>query len=335
MIFKNIELFNVDEVTEDKENGGYILHRVPLSVENALSDGGKRMNTWNTGVEFRFVMKSDEVTLRLRTVEGDALPVLVYFGSLCGSWDNEEVNRVVYREPTDIVIRRPAEMATYEKISDDYSLPYSATVVRVILQPGPCRLIDVIGECEPPTPDLLPRRKYLAYGSSITHGSLALSPVRYFAFRIGEAFRAESRNLGFAGAAYLEKEVADYLAAADFDFATLELGVNVFHLEDEEFDRRVRYMIRVVAASHPNAEIFCVSPFYCNADMQGSGKPHAFRRIISRAVAECGFANVHEINGLSCLSTPDGLSGDLTHPNPMGVDRITDALTRQMAPFIR
>ena len=52
-------------------------------------------------------------------------------------------------------------------------------------------------------------------------------------------------NLGFGGGACLEPEIADYIAGRqDWDFASLELGINLLRqVEPEEFARRVDYFV--------------------------------------------------------------------------------------------
>ena len=340
MIFKNIELFNVTELRPDANGVGFEFCRLPASLDEHLSSGGVRMNHEATGIELRFVMKGDAITLRLVSVpaaEGRAVEahyVNVYFGNILGGWMDQEVNRIVYGTPTDIVIKRPAAMASYKKISAQYGFPYDPEVLRVILEPGMYRLLDVIGECEPPAEAQLPKRRYLAYGSSITHGSLALNPAYYYPTKIGEYFGAETRNLGYAGSACVEPQMADELAKLPFDFATVEMGINVLSMETEEFDRRVRYMIRRLAETHPDAEIFCISPFYCDADWRGSEKPNEFRRVIAEAVAAYGSPCVHAIDGLSCLDGAHGLSGDLVHPSPRGVACIAENLINQLKPYL-
>lgn len=342
MIFKNAEFFNVSDMTPDAVHGGYIMHRFPASLESIMAGGGKA-NRDAAGVEIRFVMRGDRVTLRLSAVpEEDAegrhfignCRASVYYGNMLGGWWDQEKDRHIGEEVTDLVIQRPPEMQTCRDIHHIADFPYAADVVRVVLEAGHYRFFDIIGDIEPPKPEQLPRRRYIAYGSSITHGSLGLYTAWYYPTRVGEYFRAETRNLGLAGSCFLEPEVANALASLDFDIATLELGINVLGMAEEEFDRRVRNLIATVAGAHPQAEIFCISPFYSHADWKGGHAPTAFRRIIARAVADYDSPHVHEINGLTCLGSADGLSCDLVHPSPIGTDRITSALIRQMQPYI-
>ncbi len=55
------------------------------------------------------------------------------------------------------------------------------------------------GKVEPPRSGDLPEKTYLAYGSSITHGSLGLIQPDSYAFRIAQQLGTDYLNLGFAG----------------------------------------------------------------------------------------------------------------------------------------
>jgi len=52
-----------------------------------------------------------------------------------------------------------------------------------------------------------------------------------------------------------------------------------------------------------------------------------FRKILSRLVAECGFANAKYVSGLELMDGSWGLSGDLVHPNVLGVNAIAKNIT--------
>lgn len=56
-------------------------------------------------------------------------------------------------------------------------------------------------------------KTYLAYGSSITHGSLALAAPCSYPFQIARRLGCDYLNLGYAGSAYLEREMAEYIVS--------------------------------------------------------------------------------------------------------------------------
>ena len=93
-------------------------------------------------------------------------------------------------------------------------------------------------------------------------------------------------------------------------------------------------MIKTVAERNSQKHIFCISPFYCNADMEGSDKPGKFREIVCRAVAEFDSPYVHYIDGSKILDGPWGLSGDFVHPAPIGVRAIANGLIEIYSKYI-
>lgn len=337
MIYENIELFNVSELTPDGRDG-MLMHRFPLSVEQALTDQGKRMNVSATGIEFRFRMLGDRVTLKLRMENEDNIGIAyVYQGSVIrGSMDCTHYIRG--DKITEIVIERIADMTNYNAITESGRFPFDPELVRVVLNAGRVRFCGVEGECEPPREADLPARTYLAYGSSITHGSVSLNMPSSFVSLTAQHFRADARNLGMAGSCRLEPEVAHHIAEmgrrGEWDLATLCMGINVLSWEPSKIEERVDYMIRTVADANPEKPVFCISPLYCGSDRKENGLAENWRTIIKRLVKQYNAPNVHYISGLQLLDGSYGLSGDHVHPSPLGVRTIAANLIRAMEPWL-
>lgn len=86
--------------------------------------------------------------------------------------------------------------------------------------------------------------RYLAYGSSITHGSLGLVQPDSYVFRIAQLLGTDYINLGFAGKALMEPEMAEYIVSRkDWNFATVEMGINAVEEQKgvtaEKFERLI------------------------------------------------------------------------------------------------
>ena len=334
MIFQSIDLHNVSELT-DSGDGGYILHRFPVSVEEELAEGGRTANKVSTGVEFRFRMVSDKVTLKLKYC-GSATSVAIYRGGVIGSWDEITVP-ILGGEVRDIVITKKNTEAM-KTINEAMHSGFSDELVRVVCNSASLVYYGVEGEILPPEKDDVPEKTYLAYGSSITHGSNAFSIPMSFAFRVAERLRADCLNLGLAGNARMEKGVIDHIAelgaSGGWDFATVCMGINVLSMEQSEFRRRVRYAVETITVRNPEKHVFFISPIYCHADMKGESTAARFREIVGEEAMRVKTPYVHYINGLELLSDPSGLSGDYVHPSPIGIDRITKALTEKLSSFI-
>lgn len=110
----------------------------------------------------------------------------------------------------------------------------------------------VEGRTALPAADQLPQKTYLAYGSSITHGSLSLIQPDCYVFRNAQALGVDYLNLGFAGNALMEEEMANYLVSRrDWDFASVEMGINtterVKEFPLEVFEERIDRFTAVLA----------------------------------------------------------------------------------------
>ena len=325
MIYKNIEIHNCRELLKNEETGLFKMCRIPLSLDDKITGNG----FINCGVELRFVPIDDEIKITLKASSGSS-KLIVFYGSVQAGWQN--VFKTVYDTPTEIVIPKAKNPAFLSRVTKENNLPFSPDVVRVILPSSSLEIGDIKGRCRPPEKDEVPSLNFLSYGSSITHGSLALQPTSAYVARVGEALGANAYNLGFAGNAKLEKEMADYIAnECEFDFATIEMGVNILKIDCEDFRNRVRYFISTIAKAHPDKKIFCIDIFYMNCDMydvEGYNSPSVFRKIVKETVEELALPNTVYVCGLDCLDTSLGLSEDEVHPNEKGCEIIGRNLSR-------
>jgi hypothetical protein len=319
VIFKNIEFHNVEQIIDSGK--GFDLVRVPENVVNSLKEKGN-IAYFGTGVELRFIMKSDEVKIILRAEETEEAQVAyLVFGSLQGGW--EYSSKIIYTHDSVINIKKPYDMDMLRRIHKENKLPFDCEVVRVLLPYCRVKFIDVIGDICPPQRSQLPKKRYLAYGSSITHGSLSLNPIASYVYQTAENLGADPINLGFAGSARLEEEMAKYIVSRkDWDFATIELGVNLMgELSCEEFKERAKIFIDVL--SKDTRPILCTDIFTLSQDMDKGSKAEEFRKIV-RSLAE---GKLPYKCGREIMTTTAGLSADFTHPNLRGVNEIAKNMT--------
>ena len=338
MIFQNAELHNVSALTEAPD-GTYIIHRFPLSVEKILSEGGQRANRVSTGVELRFRMLDDSVKIRLvgsddKTATARAY---IYHGSILGGW-YEYSKAIRGGEICELVVNRPKHPDALRKITATESLPYKSDLIRVIFDSASLRLASIDGAHEPPHPGDTPPTTYLAYGSSITHGSIGIGTPNFWPSQIATHFGTDILNRGLAGSCRLEAEVAEEIAEMgardEWHFATLCMGINILQTPETEATALVRRMISTVAGKNPDKHIFCISPFYSSADLNGDPAPDRWRRVIEECVREYNSPFVHYVNGLAALNSPRGLSADLVHPSPIGVNSIALHLISEISKYI-
>lgn len=329
MIYNTVELYNVHELLDDEEDGGKIFSRIPEELRLKLNDSAKNNALQTPGGEVRFNLKGDSATITLRNNGVPSVPsvVEVYQGAILMAVHTLDT------APTAITVTQPGNMDLLTSVSRKHRLLYDVNLSRVVLPwRPPCRLMGIEGDTEPPRPEQTPATKYLAYGSSITHGSTSVRPTGSYAMRTAQLLGVDLINLGFGGGAHLEREMADYIAQrTDWDFASMEMGINLLgSIDTDEFARRVEYFIPTIAQAHPDQWIFCIDVFPCRWDFAGDDKAQRFRDIVRAQVDALNMPKLAHVSGKDILTSITGLTVDLVHPSPSGMEEMARNLANAM-----
>ena len=319
MIHKNVELYNVAELAPSDKGEGWHMLRLPADLRATLNDAAKGCTIYPAGCEIRFnLAEGGKAEVILAAEGGDVTPLTVEVYQGCFRMKAA----VLGKEPTAIPISLSPNQAKLEQIAVEHKLPFDSRLTRVILPATiPMRLVGVEGEMTPPRREQSPARKYLAYGSSITHGANACRPSGIYSMLTARHLQADLINQGYGGGAHMEETMARYLAArGDWDFATLEMGINVGNWPLDRLDAAVRRFIDIIASAHRDKWIFCIDLFTFYADL--TEKPmqtcRGFRDVVRQAVADAKLPRLVHIDGRDLLRNPAGLSQDLVHPTDDG-----------------
>lgn len=326
MVFQNIEFHNVAEIVPFED--GWRMWRVPQAVREKCSEGLLTTTAgYNTGVELRFRVLGEYADIHLRTLPiAEGQMAYLYYGAIQGGWQNSSF--IITRERTTIRVPRPGNLEKLRRITEGAGLSFDPEVARLVLPYGTAVFLGVDGEVAPPEKAMLPATTYMAYGSSITHGSLALAMPMTYPFRIAQRFGCDYLNMGFAGTAHCEKEMAQWLVSRkDWDFASLEMGINMLGMEEKAFEERIDVFTGIMADD--GRPVFATSLFGFNGDHSGDGpdKATVFRNIV-RKYAE---PRLNFIDGLELLNRPEYISQDMVHPTFEGIDQVAGRWHAHMA----
>lgn len=330
MFFQNTELHNVAEL-EPLETGWHVL-RVPSAVRAHLNEMAYVRSIAAAGAEIRFTLTGEQATITLQMEEEPAIAE-VYAGPFLVRW-----HVIDHQQPTTIVCERPPLFNTLVQVAQQANAPFAVDCHRVILPRLPAvRLIDISGAMRPPTPDQTPAVRWLAYGSSITQGTVSIRPTDPFVMRTARALGVDVINLGFGGGAHCEPELAKYIGnRPDWDFATLELGINMFGQFDvATFTRRIETFISTIVRAQPEKWVFCLDmfPFYGDRD-DNQAKANAFRMSVAQVVADLNHPKLVHLPAPPMLPDLTGLTHDVLHPAPEGMEQIASALAQQLRGYI-
>ncbi|MEM2889486.1 MAG: SGNH/GDSL hydrolase family protein [Candidatus Bathyarchaeia archaeon] len=324
MIYGDVELYNVAELLPTNDNVGKYLCRIPNKLRVTLNPAAEANALCAAGSEIRFNLEDKTAKV---TLSSDMPGIAeVFQGSFHVSW------QIVGSQPTEISVRLPDNISFLERVAKEKGLPYDPRLTRIILPIySPIRLISVEGATTPPRRGQTPMMKYLAYGSSITHGASAMRPTGSYAMRTAQRLGVDLINLGFGGGAHCEGQMADYIAEReDWDFASLEMGINmVGGFSTEEFTQRVEYFVERISKTHPEKWVFAIDLFTFAADFdRNSKKQNEFRQVVKNTVENLALPKLVYVDGRRMLKIASGLTFDLVHPAPAGMEEISTNLAR-------
>ncbi len=336
MQYQNVTLHNVAEV--QPVAGGVRLQRVPEAVRQQLNPKAQERALFPANCEIRFITDADVTQITLSCEY--PTPIRVFHGLFDG-----RVQEVIGPEPTTITLARPALLSQLER---DWwrDHPFDPAVYRLVFSAmarAPVCLHAINGKGhQPPRPEQLPKRTYLAYGTSITQGAKSEAPHLSYAAQTAWRLGADLVNLGFGSSAHCEPALADYIASrADWDLATFEVSVNMLGFPLDEFRRRVEYLIHTVGSARPARPIAGITllPFHRDCIVDAPASPsrvpaEAFRQCLREAVTRCGLPNVHLIEGPELLRNLGGLTMDLIHPSDHGMIEIAQNLALRLQPLL-
>jgi len=326
MINENVELYNVAELLPTENNVGKYMSRIPNKLRVTLNPAAETNALCAAGSEIRFNIEDKSVKI---TLASDGFGMAEIFqGNFHVSW------QTINAKPTEITVSLPDNLSFLDKVTKEKDLPFDPHLTRIILPIySPIRFIGVEGKTSLPRKYQTPETKYLAYGSSITHGASALRPTGSYAMRTAQRLGVDLVNLGFGGGAHCENQIADYIAEReDWDFASLEMGINmVGDFSTGEFTKRAEYLVERIVKAHPNKWVFAMDLFTFAADYDpASEKQNEFRQVVKNAVKKLDMPKLVYVDGRKMLKTTSGLTFDLVHPAPAGMEEIASNLSNLM-----
>jgi hypothetical protein len=307
-------LHNIAE-TEQAADGSLRFARVPRRLLPGLNDRVRLRAYAAAGSELRFRMPSGPVRLTLRRMpdsnEAFALPaaslVGVFHGDFQAGWyalGEGDTAITVAPQPN------AADLAPFRH-------RYDPALVRVVLPVFPeVRLAALDGNIDAPRPGDAPSVRYLAYGSSITHGAFMPLGTSTYPAVLARELGVDGCNLGFGGGARLEPEMAEWIVSReDWSFASLELGINVLSIPSEEFRMRVRRFLMAFVADPRHRPVVCLDVFPCPGELLRSERKAAeFRGVVAEEVAALGSSRIRRVEYAAALRRVSDLSDDLLHP---------------------
>jgi lysophospholipase L1-like esterase len=334
---EQIQLHNVAVLEESPLSRGWQLCRFPREVRHALGERGRFISEEATGCELRFVTTAANVRVTLLLPEQDG-EIAVYKGGLVHS-----MHRLQAGVPRTLHLEEPPRLQTMPR-ERLLTSGFAPEVWRIIFgrSTGVVLGLNTFGHSvRPPKREETPGFRWLAYGSSITHG-LTTYPLSYID-QAARRLQADVMNKGMSGSCLCEREMANYLAAQDdWDMMTLELGVNMRdHFSPEAFAERASHMLERLIGHHPEKPIVLITVypnFATETDTLAGEREQRYNEILRQLAARRQHPHLYLLEGAEIMKDYETLSCDLIHPGSYGHmlmgQRLAELLRPIMLPYL-
>lgn len=315
MFYKNTQLFNVAEI-DKKSNGMVAMHKFPIDVSRELGVGftNKYISYITSGCEIRFV---GECIVTLMSWDADGY-IEVYKGDFF-----KEKHLLKKGVMTPIFLSGGGNVQNHDLSCTRHR--FDQNVWRIICAHDCCIFlcdIDEVTPIRPPKKEELPEKTILAYGSSITHGAGSQLMSNSYINIMGHELGMDVLDKGMGGSCFCEKCVADYIKAEQWDYALLELAVNMLFLFPvEEYEKRVEYLLG--NALEKGKKVVFISHYTHSRDLPDAKDKdkevnEQFQNAAYKIKDKLACENLIFIDGRSIVDDYTYLCCDLIHPSVYG-----------------
>lgn len=332
-----IEFHNVAELVPWEHPRGVALYRYSREAIAHLTTLGHHAGACSDGVELRFGPASHWVSLTLSARSNypfsEGAKVEVYRGDvlLSSTTIPDGATRTLkLAVPPLLAELPPAALAGGRFSPEIWRVRLSgATVIYHDIDAGG---VDI----RPPTDAEKPRRRWLAYGSSITNA------VPGYVHHAARLLDVDVFNKGLCGACFCEPETARFLANCEaWDFATLELGVNMRPVvPTAEFEARARELVATLRAAAPEKPLALITTFpniedYRPTPSESGATNRDYREALRRVHADARDPHLHLIEGDQVFTDFALLSPDFVHPTGDGHYAMGHHLAALLRPILQ
>jgi lysophospholipase L1-like esterase len=187
------------------------------------------------------------------------------------------------------------------------------------------------------------RKRWMTYGSSISHCGEAASPSFTWPGVVARGANVNLTCLGYGGQCHLDAMVARFMRDRPADYISMKLGINVCgngSLNARSFGSSIIGFVQILREKHQKTPIALISPIY---SFDRETVPNAvgwtlqdYRNAVeeaARTLRDNGDKHIIYINGLDLYNADLGhLMPDKLHPNAEGYKRLGENFLKHAAP---
>jgi hypothetical protein len=293
--------------------------RMPREVAASVSDGVSSLARVPAGGRIRFCTDSDLISIRAMISASREIGFDLYeIVNGC------EICRAGFRRPESFICDGSFEAtlnvgAAGKMRSFTLNFPYNGRV-------GSFELGINAGASLARGDAYVNRLPVVFYGSSITQGAWATRPGMTYEAMISQRYNLNYMNLGFAGKARGEREIAEYMASLEMCAFVCDYDHNSYTEEHHEKTHLPLY--KTIRAKHPDIPYIIITrPDYASNPTQNQRLADIIHKTYDYALAN-GDRNVYYIEGKTIFAGDyyHNCTKDGCHPNDLGFYRMATVI---------
>ena len=303
------------------EHDGNMFYRMPLCVASKVNEGVKNLCSHTAGGRVRFKTNSPYVAISVKYAGVCKMPHFAFCGSIGFDLYADNTYVSTYSPSVDITdtYEGVIHLGNSEMREITINFPLYSSVNMLYIGLDESAIIDDPAPYKNATPSVF-------YGSSITQGGCASRPGTCYQAHVSRYFDLDYINLGFAGSALGEDEMADYIKGLEmsaFFYDYDHNAPNVEHLLSTH-----EKMFLKIREQNPDLPIICMSRPLKNRNCDDNRRMEIIKATYENALAR-GDKNVYFLDGddLTALCGNEG-TVDNCHPTDYGFASMADAIIK-------
>jgi len=275
-----------------REGARYV--RMPSEIAKTVSDGVGNLCAYTTGGRVRFITDSPYIAVSIRVGVFSKFSFFPLSGTVgCDLYGGSRYFGT-YSPPLDV-------KDTYEGVVDIYDPEERVYTINMPLYSTVEKMYIGIkqGSVLRAAPDYTLTKPLVYYGSSITHGGCATRPGCNYESIIARKYDWDFNNLGFAGCAKGEEEMARYIAGLSMTAFVYDYDHNAPTVEyyRETHER----MFRIIREAQPDLPIIMMTRPKYHLSPEERERVNVMLQTYDHAIS-AGDKNVYCIKGSELLS---------------------------------
>ena len=275
-----------------REGDHYV--RMPPDIAKTVSDGVGNLCAHTAGGRVRFITDSPYIAVSIRVSCFSRFSFFPLSGTAgCDLYGGKRYFGT-YSPPLDLVDRYEGVVDIFDPAEREYTvnMPLYSRVEKMYIGIK-------AGSVLKPAPDYAVTTPIVYYGSSIVHGGCATRPGCNYESIIGRMIDCDFINLGFAGCAKAEDEIAHYIAGLSMTAFVYDYDHNAPTLDyyRETHER----MFRIVRSAQPKLPIIMMTRPKFHLSPEEKARVDVMLQTYENALA-AGDRNVYCICGTELLS---------------------------------